>query len=109
MNEHRDEGGWMARRELYRNRMAQVRQGLEKIGVKALLPENACSCVLNSFYLPDNLDYRTLHDGLKKRGFVIYAGQGGLVQSIFRVSTMGMITDADIHRFLTAVEAITTG
>lgn len=106
LNEHRDEGGWPARRELYQSRMTRVREGFERLGIKALLPDNDCSCVLNSFYLPENMDYRALHDGLKKRGFVIYAGQGGLVQSIFRVSTMGMITDSDIERLLTAVEEI---
>lgn len=103
LNEHREEGGWTARRELYRERMARVRQGLEKLGIKALLPENACSCVLNSFHLPENVDYGKLHDGLKNRGFVIYAGQGGLIKSVFRVSLMGAITTSDIQRFLTAV------
>ena len=106
LNEHREQGGWTARRELYRSRMARVREGFEKLEIKALLPADECSCVLNSFYLPGNLDYQALHDGLKQRGFVIYAGQGGLVQSIFRVSTMGMITESDIERLLTAVEEI---
>ena len=108
LNEHRESGGWTKRRELYQGRMASVREGFERLGIKALLPDNECSCVLNSFYLPGNLDYQALHDGLKIRGFVIYAGQGGLVQSIFRVSTMGMITDSDIERLLTAVEEIIT-
>ena len=109
LNEHREEGGWGARRELYRSRMALVREGLEKLGIRSLLPENASSCVLNSFHLPENMDYGRLHDGLKSRGFVIYAGQGGLVKSIFRVSLMGAITDSDMQRFITAVEEVING
>jgi len=106
LNEHRDEGGWKARRIQYRTRMQQVRDGLGQLGIKALLPASECSCILNSFHLPDNMDYQTLHDGLKKRGFVIYAGQGGLVQSIFRIAVMGALTTADIQRFLTAMQEI---
>lgn len=106
LNEHREDGGPAARRELYRRRMALLRRGLEKLGIRALLPENACSCVLNSFHLPDKMEYGLLHDGLKSRGFVIYAGQGGLVKSIFRISLMGAISDDDILRFLTAVEEV---
>ena len=43
------------------------------------------------------------HDRLKAEGYVIYAGQGNLARSIFRVSTMGAITYADMTRFLSAV------
>jgi 2-aminoethylphosphonate-pyruvate transaminase len=41
-----------------------------------------------------------LHDQLKAEGFVIYAGQGGLAKSLFRISTMGNLTDADIERLI---------
>ena len=109
LTEHQEQGGWTARRELYRSRMARVRQGFESLGIRALLPADECSCVLNSFYLPEDLDFQTLHDGLKQRGFVIYAGQGGLVQSIFRVSLMGTISTSDIQQFLTAVEEVISG
>ena len=38
--------------------------------------------------------------GLAARGFVIYAGQGGLSAELFRISTMGNIRAADIDRLL---------
>jgi 2-aminoethylphosphonate-pyruvate transaminase len=107
--EHRDEGGWTRRRELYRERMRQIRTGLEKLGITALLPAESCSCVLHAFHLPRQTDYQTLHDGLKRRGFVIYAGQGGLVKSIFRVAVMGAITADDVQSFLRAVAEILGG
>jgi len=106
LNEHREEGGWQARRENYRGKMSHLRNGLEQLGIRALLPEDECSCVLTSFHLPERMDYTELHDRLKSQGFVIYAGQGGLVKSIFRVSLMGAITDNDISRFLTVLEEI---
>jgi 2-aminoethylphosphonate-pyruvate transaminase len=41
-----------------------------------------------------------LHDALKADGFIIYAGQGNLSKSLFRISTMGDLTSADIDRLL---------
>ena len=46
------------------------------------------------------MTYAQLHDALKAEGFVIYAGQGNLSKTLFRISTMGNITSADIDRLL---------
>ncbi len=97
-----DGGGWRGRRERYRSLARRVRDGLAGLGVAALLPEGASSCVLRSYRLPGSLPYDALHDELKRRGFVIYAGQAVLADRIFRVSTMGAITDEDVARFLAA-------
>ncbi|HKR38563.1 MAG TPA: 2-aminoethylphosphonate aminotransferase, partial [Paraburkholderia sp.] len=48
-----------------------------------------------------------LHDALKARGFVIYAGQGGLSAELFRISTMGDIHAADVERLLAAFDEVT--
>jgi len=42
-----------------------------------------------------------LHDELKAGGFVIYAGQGDLSKTLFRISTMGNLNKTDIDRLLT--------
>ncbi len=97
-----DEGGQPARRARYRALAARVRCGLEELGIEALLPVGDSSCVLTAYRLPRGVDYRALHDHLKARGFVIYAGQGGLEKSLFRISTMGAITTEDIDRLLQA-------
>jgi 2-aminoethylphosphonate-pyruvate transaminase len=47
-----------------------------------------------------------LHDALKARGFVIYAGQGELARRIFRLSVMGAITGDDIERLIEGFGAI---
>jgi len=44
-----------------------------------------------------------VHAALKNDGFIIYEGQGGLADEMFRVSTMGDITDADLERLLSAL------
>ena len=70
-----------------------------------MLPED-CSLARNAFQLPDGR-HLELHNGLKDRGFIIYAGQGDLATTVFRVSAMGAIAVADMERFIGAVrEAI---
>jgi 2-aminoethylphosphonate-pyruvate transaminase len=56
--------------------------------------------VLRAYKLPSRLSYAQLHDALKADGFVIYAGQGNLSKTLFRISTMGNLTRADIDRLV---------
>lgn len=107
LTELHDQGGWRARRARYRELADAVGGHLAKLGVASWLAAGESSCVLRSYRLPEGLTYTTLHDRLKDRGFVIYQGQGGLAESMFRISTMGDITDSDLGRLLAALtEAI---
>ena len=99
-------GGWEGRRARYRDLAGQVRNGLAAMSVEPLLGENESSCVLNAYRLPEGFTYDRVHDGLKQWGFVIYAGQGGLVAEMFRISTMGDITHYDLERLLAAIETV---
>jgi 2-aminoethylphosphonate-pyruvate transaminase len=100
------EGGWSARGRRYARLAEQVRTGLERLGIAPHLPPQDSSAVLRSYALPAGLGYDALHDELKKRGFVIYAGQAALRQRVFRISTMGAITDGDLERLLAALAQI---
>lgn len=101
-----DSGGWRLRRAQYRQLAEQVADGLQSLGIEALLPRKHASCVLRAYCLPANLSYEVLHDTLKEQGFVIYAGQGGLAAKIFRIATMGEITTQDMERFLGVVKKL---
>ncbi len=101
-----DQGGWRARRESYRGRINAIRNHLHTLGVIPLLPDGLSSCVLHAFYLPTGLSYPALHDALKTRGFVIYAGQSTLAQQIFRISMMGDLTEQDSERLRAALSAV---
>jgi 2-aminoethylphosphonate-pyruvate transaminase len=102
LDELGESGGVAARRALYTQRMRTVRDHLAGLGVRPLLGPNDCSCVLHAYELPNAVDYPQLHDGLKDRGFVIYAGQGEFAARLFRISMMGAITPADVDRLNTA-------
>jgi len=104
--EHREQGGWAARRESYLQRAARIGATLTALGVEMLIPASECSAVLRSYRLPHGTTYQHLHDELKTQGFVIYAGQGHLTPSIFRIAHMGDIRDDDIERLCAALASI---
>ncbi|KVQ76378.1 2-aminoethylphosphonate aminotransferase [Burkholderia ubonensis] len=107
LREFDEAGGWRARHARYKALADQVQAGLAARGMPLVLPEGASSVVLRAYRLPQGVTYEQLHDGLKARGFVIYAGQGGLSKELFRISTMGAIEAADVERLLDGFTALT--
>lgn len=103
LREFADEGGLVARHAHYAALAEQARVGLAALGIESVLAPEASSVVLRSYRLPSGSGYAALHDGLKQRGFVIYAGQGGLSSELFRISTMGALDAADIDRLLAGI------
>jgi len=106
LREFDEAGGWRARHARYAALAEQARAGLAARGMPLVLPDGASSVVLRAYRLPSGVSYERLHDGLKARGFVIYAGQGGLSKELFRISTMGAIEAADIERLLDGFDAL---
>lgn len=107
LREFDEAGGWRARHAHYKALADQAQAGLAARGMPLVLPEGTSSVVLRAYRLPQGVTYETLHDGLKARGFVIYAGQGGLSKELFRISTMGAIAAADVDRLLEGFTALT--
>jgi 2-aminoethylphosphonate-pyruvate transaminase len=103
--EHAEQGGSSARRRLYQERAERVHAVLAGLGVRTLLEPAEYSSVLWAYRLPRGVTYRYLHDALKPRGFVIYAGQGHLEPDVFRIAHMGDIHAADLTRLAAALRA----
>jgi 2-aminoethylphosphonate-pyruvate transaminase len=106
LGEYREQGGRVARFARYAALAEQVRSGLSRLGIEALLAPQQSSVVLRAYHLPRGIDYPRLHDALKAGGFVIYAGQGDLSRTLFRISTMGEIAPDDIRRLLACIEEL---
>lgn len=100
LREYRELGGRTARFARYAALAEQVRAGLAQLGIAALLTPQESSVVLRAYHLPQGIGYQRLHDELKAAGFVIYAGQGDLSRTVFRISTMGEISPEDVRRLL---------
>lgn len=94
------------RRRKYALRAKIIREGLEKLGFKLFLPPELRCHSITAVFTPKNISYRTLHDALKKRGFIIYAGQGNLEETMFRVGNMGALATRDLRGFLDSLDSI---
>ncbi len=101
--------GVAKRIKLYNERSGLIHRTLKKLGIKFLIPEGYSSQCLVGLYLPEGLSYQQLHDGLKEKGFVIYAGQSKFKNKIFRISNLGDYPIAVIKRFCSALESIVAG
>jgi 2-aminoethylphosphonate-pyruvate transaminase len=100
LREFTEEGGRPARYRRYAALAEQVRMGLAELGIGGAIPARESSVVLRAYRLPAGISYTLLHDALKAEGFVIYAGQGNLSKTLFRISTMGNLTSQDMDRLL---------
>jgi 2-aminoethylphosphonate-pyruvate transaminase len=79
-----------------------LREGMAKLGFDILVPEGARSNILTTFRLLPGLTYEPLHDAMKRRGYIIYAGQGDIRTYAFRVSNMGTLTPVDMQGVVAA-------
>jgi 2-aminoethylphosphonate-pyruvate transaminase len=109
LKEFAQEGGRTARHARYAALASQVRTGLAKLGIRSLLPIGESSVVLCAYHLPQGMSYSTLHDALKTEGFVIYAGQGDLSKTLFRISTMGNLSAQDMQRLIACFAGLSAG
>ena len=100
MREFAEQGGRLARYQHYATLAEQVRVGLAELGIEMAVPPDESSVVLHAYRLPPGPTYAALHDALKAQGSVIYAGQGDLSMTLFRISIMGNLISADIDRLL---------
>jgi 2-aminoethylphosphonate-pyruvate transaminase len=87
-----------------------LRAGMTRLGFPVLVDEGARSNILTTFRLPEGVAYDALHDALKRRGYIIYAGQGALRTYAFRVSNMGTLGPEDmrgvVDAFASALEEL---
>ena len=90
----------------YRKAARTIRNYMRAMRLKFYLREPLWSSTLTSFKLPEGVYYDHLHDLLRERGYVIYAGQAQLADSVFRVANMGALTEAQIEGFLKAFESV---
>ena len=87
----------------YANAAALLRKGFREMGLEFVVEDKHLSNTLTALKLPKGLTYEMLHDQLRTEGFVIYAGQKQLSQTIFRIANMGDITSGEFQGFLKAL------
>jgi 2-aminoethylphosphonate-pyruvate transaminase len=91
-----EEEGVAGRIARYAENCRVLRRGMAGLGFSILVPEGARSSILTTFRLKPGLTYDALHDAMKRRDYIIYAGQGEIRTYAFRVSNMGTLTPEDM-------------
>ncbi len=95
------EEGYEKRIERYSALARKMRDGLKEMGFELVLfPEKMQSNILTTIKMPEKMDYWKVHDKLKERGITIYSGKEVLDKRMFRIATLGSITEDDIGWFL---------
>ena len=79
-----------------------LRAGMARLGFEILVPPGGRSNILTTFKLLPGLGYDALHDAMKRRGFIIYAGQGDIRKYAFRVANMGTLAPKDMDAVVAA-------
>jgi 2-aminoethylphosphonate-pyruvate transaminase len=97
-----DAEGVKRRIERYAESARVLRDGMTRLGLEILVAGPARSNTLTTFRLPAGVGYDALHDAMKRRGYIIYAGQGALKSYAFRVANMGTLTPTDMEGVVAA-------
>ena len=76
LNELKAEGGIAARHARYSENHRTLVEGMRSLGFRTLLPDEAQSPVITSFYYPSaDFNFKDFYQKLKAKGFVIYPGK----------------------------------
>ncbi len=81
-----------------------LREGFARLGLVPYLDPSQQSNTITTLRLPPGIDYDTLHDRMRARGYVIYAGQGELRREAFRIANMGLLTGDAVAGVIDALE-----
>ena len=82
---------------------ATLRDEMQQLGFRILVPESCRSNLLTTFLLPVGLEYDPLHDAMKRRGYIIYAGQSSLKEIAFRIANLGTLTPEEMKGVVVAI------
>lgn len=103
-----ENGGYWSRVAEYRRRASRLREAFLDLGLPVLVNKPFRSNSVTTLELPPAVNYRSLHDRLKSRGFVIYGCQGPLADSHFRVCNMGELSLTSLENFIQELESALT-
>ena len=101
LDEYRQEGGLPARKLRYTENHETLVEGLEKLGIHSLVSPEYQSYIITTFAL-GNLDFSSLYEALKQKGFVIYPGKLTSAPT-FRIGNIGNVYPSDMSALVDAI------
>ena len=83
-----------------------LRDQLKGLGLDLLLEREMYSNTMTSVMLPAGYTYEALHDPLKEMGYLIYKSPGFLADKVFRLGTVGLMSESGILGFSDALRRV---
>jgi 2-aminoethylphosphonate-pyruvate transaminase len=102
LEQHEFGGGVDARGARYIHNCQALIAGMNRLGFAPVLEPKIQAPIIVTFHRPPRLKFETLHDGLRRRGFVIYPGKLTELDT-FRIGCIGAIDQAVIDGVIAAV------
>lgn len=93
------EEGIENRYERYSKSWDTLIEALKDLNLKYLVEEKYHSKIITSIFIPEGIKFNHMHDFFYKRGFTIYPGKIGELNT-FRVANIGQIDYKDVKEFL---------
>jgi 2-aminoethylphosphonate-pyruvate transaminase len=91
-----------ARAARYAGNCRALVEGMKKLGFTPVLDARVQAPIIVTFHRPPRLDFEKLHEGLRRRGYVIYPGKLTKIDT-FRIGCIGAIDEAVITGAVAAV------
>ncbi|MBI3414135.1 MAG: 2-aminoethylphosphonate--pyruvate transaminase [Verrucomicrobia bacterium] len=103
------EGGVPARGARYQHNHEVLVAGMKQLGFRVYLDSAVQSCIITSFYFPDDarFTFNEFYLRLSDKGFIIYPGKISQADT-FRIGSIGRIFESDIRALLAAVSETVT-
>ncbi len=92
------------RKSHYQARMDYLDREFDRLGLEPRVAVANRSRSVRSLPLPPGIDYETLHDALKREGYITYAGLGEAAKTSFRICALGALTIEALSGFIAALE-----
>lgn len=92
--------GLDTRMKRYGRLVGIIRQRLQELGLRFVIPLSQMSRVLTTVFYPEGVDPEDLHQWIKDHNFVVYRGKGPLLGRAFQVANIGCVDEVHIIRFL---------
>ena len=89
----------------YKENCDLLKEELANIELKPYLKSNMSNAMVNTI-IPDGFTFTEIHDKMKKKGFLIYAGKDELNGKIMHIATMGTITKNDVKKFIKSLKKV---
>jgi len=94
-------GGPAERQRTYSRRRNVLEAGLRRLGLSLLpLPADSAAHSILTVEVPTHVGFDALYEGMKQRGYLIYACKAPLGPRYFQLAVMGELRDADLAGFL---------